>query len=155
MKFNNLYPTTKEDVNCLLKEIKSEKNLETLITPFEEFLLNYSCKPNRNEYPYPNNDVIDENKSVKWNREEKERLKNLYLKRVKELNTYKNLITSSFEKQIIKILARKRKISIAESSILWVYAYNIGHSNGIRDILFIYEDIADMYADLLKTRKEK
>ena len=53
MSISNLYPTSEDEYNSLIKEIKKEKELDVLVLSYEEFCLNYSCKPDREEYPYP------------------------------------------------------------------------------------------------------
>lgn len=155
MIFSNLYPTNKDGFDSLVKKIKEEKALNTLVSSFESFFTGYSCKPNREEYPYPKEtDVIDEDKSVKWNREEVQRLRRAFESKVEELNRYKNLISSAFEGRIIEILAKDNSISVEESQKIWSYAYSEGHSCGIRNVIFCYEEFISVYADLLKIRKE-
>lgn len=68
MSISNLCPTSEDEYNSLIKEIKKEKELEVLVTSYEKVLENYPCRPDRKEYPFPKvTDVLDENKSVKWN----------------------------------------------------------------------------------------
>lgn len=156
MIFSNLYPTNKDRFDSLIKKIKKEKELNTLVSSFESFCTGYSCKPNREEYPYPRvTDVIDEDKSVKWNREEVQRLRRAFENKVEELNRYKNLISSAFEDRIIEILTKGNSISIEESQKIWGYAYSEGHSCGIRNVISCYEEFVSVYADLLKIRKEQ
>ena len=155
MIFSNLYPTNKDGFDSLVKKIKEEKALNILVSSFESFFTGYSCKPNREEYPYPKEtDVIDEDESVKWNREEVQRLRRAFESKVEELNRYKNLISSAFEGRIIEILAKDNSISVEESQKIWSYAYSEGHSCGIRNVISCYEEFISVYADLLKIRKE-
>lgn len=150
------YPANKTELDRLLKGILQETNLNILITNYKDFYSKFSCKPDKNDYPYPGKtDVIDEDKSVKWNREEVERLRNAYEDRVKELNTCKNLIDHTFERRIIEILAVENDISIAESKKLWSYAYSEGHSDGIYNVINWYNEIVELYLDLLEIRKKK
>lgn len=156
MIFSNLYPTNKDGFDSLVKKIKKEKALNTLVSSFESFCTGYSCKPNREEYPYPRvTDIIDEDESVKWNREEVQRLRRAFENKVEELNRYKNLISSAFEGRIIEILAKDNSISVEESQKIWSYAYSEGHSCGIRNVISYYEEFVSVYADLLKIRKEQ
>ena len=100
-------------------------------------------------------DVIDEEQSVKWNREEVTRLRKAFENRVDELNKYKNLIFNEFENGIIKILAKDNHISVAENKKIWRYVFEERHSNGIRTIIAYYYDFIDVYIDLLKIREEQ
>jgi hypothetical protein len=156
MIFSNLYPTNKDGFDSLIKKIKKEKTLDILVSSFESFCTGYSCKPDREEYPYPRGtDIIDEYESVKWNREEVRRLRRAFENRAEELTRYKNLISSAFEGKIIEILASDNSISIEESRKIWNYAYSEGHSCGIRNVISYYEEFVSVYADLLKIRKEQ
>lgn len=156
MIFSNLYPTNKDEFDSLLKKIKKEETLNILVSSFESFYTGYSCKPNKEEYPYPKEtDVIDEYESVKWNREEVQRLRRAFENRVEELTRYKNLISSAFEGRIIEILASDNSISVEESQKIWSYAYSEGHSCGIREVISYYENFIEVYFDLLKIRKEQ
>lgn len=156
MIFSNLYPTNKDEFDSLIKKIKKEKTLNILVSSFESFCTGYSCKPDREEYPYPRaTDIIDEYESVKWNREEVQRLRRAFENRAEELTRYKNLISSAFEGRIIEILASDNSISVEESQKIWNYAYSEGHSYGIRNVIYCYEEFVSVYDDLLEIRKEQ
>lgn len=153
MCFNNLCPTNKDEYGALIKEIKKEKKLDVLVSSYEKFCLSYSCKPDRKEHPYPKKtDILDEDKSVKWNREEIERLRKAFESKVAELNKYKNLITKAFEGRIVKVMAKDNSISVEESQKIWNYAYAEKHSDGIISVVCCYEELAGLYADLLEIR---
>lgn len=156
MIFSNLYPTNKDEFDSLIKKIKKEKTLNILVSSFESFCTGYSCKPDREEYPYPRaTDIIDEYESVKWNREEVQRLRRAFENRAEELTRYENLISSAFEGRIIEILASDNSISVEESQKIWNYAYSEGHSYGIRNVISCYEEFVSVYDDLLEIRKEQ
>ena len=150
------YSVNKTELDKLLKGILQETNLDILIINYKDFYSSFSCKPDKNDYPYPGKtDVIDEDKSVKWNREEVKRLRNAYEDRVKELNKYKNLIDHTYESRIIEVLADENDISIAESKKLWSHAYSEGHDSGIYNVISYYDEIVELYLDLLEIRKKK
>ena len=147
---------TKEQFEELEKWIKKEKDMNCLIESFDDFTLHFSCRPNREIYPYPKiNEVIDEDKSVKWNREEVSRLRERFEKRVEELNKYKNKIIVEYEDRLITLLGKDNNISHDESSKIWSYAYLESHSSGVRDVTSMYEEIADLYNDLLKIHNKQ
>lgn len=155
MFFSNLSPTNKNEFESLIKTIKKEKNLNILICSYERFCSSFSCKPNREEYPYPRyTDVIDEDKSVKWNRGEVDRLRKAFEIRVDELNKWKNMIVNAIEERIVQILGKDNGISPQESNLIWRYSYSEKHSYGIKDVVSFYEEFVDIYGDLLKIRKE-
>ena len=111
---------TKEQFEELEKWIKKEKDMNCLIESFDDFTLHFSCRPNREIYPYPKiNEVIDEDKSVKWNREEVSRLRERFEKRVEELNKYKNKIIVEYEDRLITLLGKDNNISHDERSQIW------------------------------------
>lgn len=156
MIFSNLYPTNKDGFDSLIKKIKKEKALDILVSSFESFCAGYSCMPDKEEYPYPRTtDIIDEDESVKWNKEEVQRLRRAFENRAEELTRYKNLISSAFEGRIIEILASDNSISVEESQKIWNYAYSEGHSCGIRNVISCYEEFVSVYDDLLEIRKEQ
>ena len=143
--------TIKEQFEELVKWIKKEKDMGCLIKSFDDFTLRFSCRPDREIYPYPKiNDVIDEDKSVKWNREEVNRLRERFEKRVEELNKYKNKLTVEYEDRLITLLGKDNDISHDESSKIWSYAYSESHSSGVGDVVSTYREVVDLYNDLLK-----
>ena len=92
---------------------------------YEDFLYNFSYEPDRNEFPYPKiGTIIDEEKSVKWNREELYRQRTAFEARVEDLNKYKNLIDVNFKEQLNRLLAKDNHITIAESKKLFDFAYD-------------------------------
>ena len=84
-----------QDLLEVVKHIKAEKNLITCVSAYKDFLENFSCKPDRDKFPYPKvGSIIDEEKSVKWNRNEVDRQRKNFNTRVENLNKYKNYIYS-------------------------------------------------------------
>lgn len=156
MSIDNLCPTSKGEYSSLIKEIKKEKELDVLVSSYEKFCMGYSCKPDREKYPYPKRtDILDEDRSVKWNREEIERLRKVYENKVVELNKHKNLIINAFEDTVVKVLAKDNHLSLDESRKIWNYAYAEKHSDGIIFVVCCYNEVAGLYADLLEIRGKK
>lgn len=98
-----------------------------------EVMANMSCKPS---WKKPKtDDVIDEDKSVKWNREEVIRLQNAYDEEVKKLNTKKNKCRDYLYKELYKVIRYEIKgITINDAQQIFQYAYNKGHSYGYNEI---------------------
>lgn len=140
----------------VVRSIKAEKDLVTLVSAYEDFLGNFSCKPDRDEFPYPKIDtIIDEEKSVKWNREEVYRQRAAFEARVEDLNKYKNLINVHFKEQLNKVLAKDSHITIAESKKLFDFAYDTDYTKGIRTVVDTYKDLAKMYKELIDIHDSK
>lgn len=153
---NYLEVDNNQDLLEIVKSIKAEKNLITLVSAYEDFLENFSCKPDRDKFPYPKvGSVIDEEKSVKWNRNEVDRQRKVFNTRVEKLNKYKNLISVHFKEQISKLLAKENHLTIAESKKIFDFAFNISYSNGIRSVIETYKNLTLMYKDLLDIHDNK
>lgn len=72
------YPVNKTELDRFFRGILQETNLDILIINYKDFYNSFSCKPDKNDYPYPGKtDVIDEDKSVKWNKEDSDEIDNL------------------------------------------------------------------------------
>ena len=65
------------------------------------------CKPSENFRKVKTGDIIDEEKSVRWNREEVERLKEAYGEEVKRLNREKNALVTSATDRAIRLIAEE------------------------------------------------
>ena len=135
--------------------IKKLTDINVILESWDMFYKNFSCKPDEKEFPkYNRGDIIDEDKSVKWNREEVERCINARTEEVKRLQTLRNKLDNLYEKTAIKVLAKEYKISIKEASILWKYAYEDSHSSGVTSVYDTFSELADMYEELRKTANE-
>ena len=156
MEKTTAYPTTDAEVKTYIKEINKETDCDKLVSLSNDIWQHFSCKPDKEEYPYPKEgDVIDEDKSVKWNREEVARQRQAYLNRVDELNKCKNAICNAFDGRIVTLLAKDYGFSKEESRKIWNFAYGQEHSGGTSSVVNAYTDFADVYAELLEIRESK
>lgn len=136
--------------------IKKLTDINVILESWEMFYKNFSCKPDEKEFPkYNRGDIIDEDKSVKWNREEIERRINVRAEEVKRLQKLGNKLDNLYEKTIIKALANKYKISVKEAGIIWRKAYEDSHSFGVKYVYDTFVELADMYEELRKAANEK
>lgn len=135
-----------------VKKVITEDNSPDFITEcYDIFLNKFSCKPDPDKFPkYKPNDIIDEDKSVKWNREEVIRRIAARDDEVKRLNQYKIHICNLYEEGLVKKLAKRHNLTIAKSKIIWEAAYRENHSNGVFATLGAYEDFAELYNKVLK-----
>lgn len=139
-----------------LDKIKTYDYVGDLEKDYDIFLKTFSCRPDRSEYPYPKvGDVIDEDKSVKWNREEVERLRDAYNERVKELNKMKSKINAAYEDKFIKLLAKDNGLSNWVAKLVYAYAYMDSHDSGIYAVRGTFEDVADLLNDIKKMENER
>lgn len=107
-----------------------------------------SCKPTRHRLK-PDT-VIDEDKSVKWNREEVQRQNDLYEQEVKELNSKKNRLRDSLYDEIYEKISYELDIPKDKAKPIWAYAYNEGHSYGVHGVVQLVMELIDLFNDVLK-----
>lgn len=106
------------------------------------------CKPTRHRLK-PDT-VINEDKSVKWNREEVQRQNDLYEQEVKDLNTKKNKVRDSLYDEVIEKIADETDLPKDKVKPIWSYAYAESHSYGIRSVVSTVEELIDLFNDVLK-----
>ena len=156
MEKTTVYPTTDAEVKDYIKEINKETDCDKLVSLSDDIWQHFSCKPDKEEYPYPKaGDILDEDKSVKWNREEVARQRQAYLDRVDELNRCKNAICNAVDGRIVILLAKEYGFSKEESRKIWDFAYGQEHSGGTSAAANAYIDFAYVYAELLEIRESK
>ena len=104
-----------------------------------------SCKPGPEFKSYKSGSVIDEEQSVRWNREQVEFQNNQYQEEVKRLNQLKNDKVKEVSEQIYnKIMDGTPGLSRKAAIQIWNYAYNNGHAFGWNDILCNLNEIIDI-----------
>ena len=118
-----------------------------------EEMVNMSCKPS---YIRPKTgDVIDEDKSVKWNREEVERLQNSYDEEVKKLNIAKNKRRDDLYKELYKVIRKEvGGITIKDAQQIFSYAYAEGHSYGYNEVFIKLDDIIQLVGGIVNNRND-
>ena len=89
-----------------------------------------SCRPGDDFRKAKVGDVIDEEKSVRWNREEVERLRLTYDAEVKRLNREKNAAIAAIIDRAVKLIAYEADISEEKAKLLWDFVYERGHAYG-------------------------
>ena len=108
-----------------------------------------SCKPGPEFKKVPVGTVIDEEKSVRWNREEVERMREEYTEEVTRLNRERNKKYSEVVDRVIKLISEETGLSDDKARILWEFTYGHHHSYG--DTMFQYlEEYCDLLNDLKK-----
>lgn len=122
--------------------------------PWDDIILdlqrmsNMSCKPASSKPRI--GDVIDEDKSIRWNREQIEKKIIEYEKEVKDLNTKKNELRDKLHMEAIDKIAYYLDIAPNKARHIWNYAYSEGHSNGYSEVINIVEELIILFSDVLK-----
>lgn len=110
-----------------------------------EQVWNMSCKPGPEFRKYKIGSIIDEEQTVKWNREQIDYYNNQYQEEVKRLNQLKNNKIKEITKQIYdKIMDGTPGLSRKAAIQIWNYAFDKGHAFGWNGILCNLKEIIDI-----------
>lgn len=98
------------------------------------------------------NHVFDENRSVKWNREQAEANNLRYQQEVARLNTLKNKCRDAIHEEIYKAIQDEvgHGLSRKKAMLLWNHAYERCHSYGIREVKSYLDELMELAANLLQ-----
>ena len=97
---------------------------------------------------YPDDHIFDEEKSVRWNREELERNREAvkeYKNKISELNI---LYDSVIMRAIIKAIEADFDVNEEQAAIIYGKAYEDAHSSGYIEVYYYAEDYAELYERL-------
>ena len=118
-----------------------------------------SCKPDPNKFPrYKEGAVIDEDKSVKWNKEEIVKRNKAYQDEVARLNKIRNNAIFEIDKLIKCLIIDDLKFFIPDKSNDWYEnaakhifqnAYDRGHSYGMYDVICYINDNIDFVTKIV------
>ena len=152
IKIAKLYNTRGYDMS--VEEIKGGEKMadEWILIQVEyESMERMSCVPT-NIHKVKADHVFDEDKSVKWNREQVEDNNSRYLEEVKRLNTEKNHRRDELHERIYKVIQDEvgYGLSRRKAMLLWNRAYEDGHGCGIREIISNLDDLMELAIQLLK-----
>lgn len=113
-----------------------------------------SCKPAGTRPK--TGDIIDENQTVKWNREEVERRRAEYDAKVKDLNTKKNQWRDSLEKELYErmVIELDGKITTKGAAKIFAEAYEEGHSAGVSEVFIYLRRFLELFNDVLNAKEE-
>lgn len=106
---------------------------------------NMSTKPG---YPKPKDDqIIDEDKSVRWNREEVKRLQEQYEEdRIKLRNNREARITI-VEHDLFMYIQQEVKCTYLQAKFLWHYIYERYHHISVNDMFAELEELINLIDD--------
>ena len=138
---------TRKGTRCTKNIIISPDTWETVEACYHDACM-MSCKPDASFRKVKTGDVIDEEKSVRWNREEVERLKIAYDEEVKRLNRNKNNAIQDATHKAIMLIADEADLSEDKAQILWDFVYERYHAYGE-----MFQHI-DEYIDLINQMRD-
>ena len=108
-----------------------------------------SCRPTFSKMKVGT--IIDEDKSVKWNRETVEENNRRYADEVARLNTLKNKARDDVYADIYaKIQDEIPGISLDAAKKIFEYAYDKGHSNGFYEIRYELIELIELIQFVIK-----
>lgn len=95
--------------------------------------------------------VFDEEKSVLWNREMVEKNNADYQAEVARLNTNKNKRRDAILENIFRLIQEEvgHNLSRVKAKRLWSYAWELGHSNGFKEVYYYLQDLIELAKMLL------
>ena len=118
-------------------------------------IFSMSCKPDFKKLP--EGFITDEDKSVKWNREQVELNHKKYSDEVNRLNTLKNSKRDELYEDIYATIQDSvgNGFTREQAMVLWDYAYSEGHAYGMGDIVSTLRDVIDLVERLNEAGKRK
>lgn len=101
-------------------------------------------------------DIIDENQTVRWNREEVERRRAEYDAKVKDLNTKKNQWRDTLEKELYErmVLDFNGKITTKGAARIFAQAYEDGHAHGISEVFIYLRRLMELFINVLEDKED-
>lgn len=104
---------------------------------------NFSCKPKNKKYKI--GEIIDEDKSVRWNREEVDRRNKLREEEVKRLNTQKNKMLLEWIDAVKLYIIEETNVKKDKADKIYNYLYENYHSYGLSEVLANMDELLDLF----------
>ena len=104
----------------------------------------FSCQPITKKIKIGT--VLDEEKSVKWNREEVERINKQHDEEVKELNQQKNKLWVEWRELCHKYIVQEVHVTLERAEKIFEFSYNMGY--GIDTMLIFLDDLLELFIGL-------
>lgn len=114
-----------------------------------EAMYKMPCKP---DFSKPKTgDIIDEDQSVRWNREEIIKRQAAYDEEVKRLNTLKNKRRDELHKELYKAIQYEVKgISEEVAEKIYSHAWEDSHAYGLKAVFNDLNDLMELANDIIK-----
>lgn len=104
----------------------------------------------RRTKPIPDDYVIDENKSVKWNREQVLEANQKLIEKIESLKNQNSIAYGEATKKAKEFIRIGTTFSDKQIDMIWDKAYEDGHSQGYDMVLQIAEDMVVYLEEFLK-----
>lgn len=117
-------------------------DIERLYEMVDEYT-KFSCKPKNPRYKVGT--IIDEDKSVRWNREEIDRLNDIHTEEVEELNRKKNLLFLNLKNAAEKYIIEETNVSKKRAEKIFEYIYEEYHSYGIKECFNHLDNLLEIF----------
>ena len=136
--------STREDLKTL--ETKPPYiDLEDVKLKYEK-AAQLSCKPGDGFMKVKEGHIFDEDKSVKWNRQEVERVNNEYQEEVKRLNDIRNEAFVDANAYAYKYITQETGLPEEKGEVFWSYVYRQFHHDysmfdNLEELIEFYNDI--------------
>jgi len=120
---------------------------------------NWKSGAYKNKLPYPNKTkykewhVFDENKTVKWNKEEVVRQNVIIDEEKEQYQKESNYWQCQLNDDVIKALVNSYDFNKAQAEKIWNFAYNEKHGN-MNDVFYYVEEIADFIESVMQLSEE-
>lgn len=107
-----------------------------------------SCKP---DWKRPHTgDVLDEEQSVRWNREEIAKMQKAYDEEVKALNTKKNKTRDALYGEIYQVIRQEvGGITLEDAKKIFWFAYEEKHACGYGDVFIFLDELTDLIGGIV------
>lgn len=108
-----------------------------------EIYTKFSCKPSLRKYRI--GDVIDEDKSVKWNREEVDRRNVAYAEELNNLNKQKNALLNEWVAAVKTYIMEEAKVKQTKADKIYNYLYTQYHAWGLSEVLDHLDELLELF----------
>lgn len=105
----------------------------------------FSCRPTIRKMKI--GEVIDENQSVKWNKEQVIKNNDEYERQVKMLNTEKNNRLTKFQELCYSYIIQETGVSMQTAKKIYWYIYQEKHAFGLIEAIASLDDLLEIFKD--------
>lgn len=144
----DVFDRTFRNINTLV----AKKAACVLAEKYEVFLRTFRTVPDERVFSCPETGtILDENRSVAWNRAEVQRLRKEFFEFFAEkerLIEKRAFLDKSYREGLVKLLSEEYELSKEEGEIVFSRAYEDEHSYGIIAVKKRFEELAEMVLHL-------
>lgn len=131
-------------------------NLKNEVTSYEDIVRLHKEGVFTAEYVpvsrYRENHVFDEDKSVKWNKEEAIRQNEANEVTVKEYHKKKDFLYNEMKELFIKVTMSDYNLTHEQARLIYERAWRDGHSEGVSNVAYHLEELADLFVTVMEAK---